>query len=146
MELKKASMIARDLMNYHRLESWSFEMRPFKAAFGYCFIKKQMIALSSLLTKLNDECEVIDTILHEIAHALAPQRAWHNKEWQTIAKAIGCNGMRCYGGETRTPPRAYIGTCPNCSRTVERHRRLKVSCSRCDPKFNPTLLFQWRTK
>lgn len=146
MEIKKASMIARDLMNYHRLESWSFEMRPMKSWFGFCFAKKQIIALSSLLTELNEESEVINTILHEIAHALAPRKAWHNHQWRTIAKAIGCTGRRCYGADVIKPPKAYMGTCPKCARIIEAHRRRRISCGRCDPKFNVSLLFQWRTK
>lgn len=120
-------------------------MRPFKAAFGYCFIKKQLIALSSLLTELNDEAEVIDTILHEIAHALAPKRAWHNQEWKTIATTIGCTGLRCYQNDVLTPPKQWLGTCPVCTRTVLRHRRKNIACAHCcRGTYQTQYKFTWR--
>jgi predicted SprT family Zn-dependent metalloprotease len=56
--------------------------------------------MSRLLVSLNDKREVRETILHEIAHALAgPKVRAHGREWGEIALRIGCNGRRCYGDE-----------------------------------------------
>lgn len=145
MESKKAKMIAKDLMSYHGLFSWKFAFDKALVRFGCCHTKKQMISLSLPLLKLNDESKVIDIILHEIAHALAPHREGHGHTWKHIASSIGCTATRCYDDKTITPQRSYIGTCPTCHRTVKRHRRKRISCGICGcDQFNSQFLFTWK--
>lgn len=145
MELKRASMIARDLMNFHGLKySWEFDFDNAVRRFGACNRERKVISLSAPLTELNDETHVINTILHEIAHALAPDREWHGPNWRTIAKSIGCDGNRCYGREVMAPAHKWIGTCPACLRTVKRHKRGQLACAFCcKGKFNADYLFTW---
>ena len=113
MELQKAQIIARNLMDHHGLTTWAFYFDNAKLRFGVCRTFKQEIALSKYLTQLNNEEEVIDTILHEIAHGLTPGHK-HNNTWKHVAKEIGCNASRCYGNEIILLPPKYIGTCADC--------------------------------
>ena len=64
-----------DLLAEHDLHDWSFAFNRRKRAFGLCDYTRRTIFLSADLTELNDEAEVSDTLLHEIAHALAGHKA-----------------------------------------------------------------------
>ena len=78
MILAQARKLAHDLMRLHKLPAaWSFQFDRSKVRFGKCNYAKKEISLSQHLVQLNTETEVRDTILHEIAHALASRRgAW----------------------------------------------------------------------
>jgi predicted SprT family Zn-dependent metalloprotease len=125
------------------LPEWSFTFDRSKVRFGSCHYRRRQISLSEYLVELNSKDEVRDTILHEIAHALAPGSAGHGPKWRAIALAIGCNGQRCYGGEVVRPKPRFKGTCPGCRRVIYRHRRVKISCARCAAAFDPRFMFHW---
>ena len=146
MNAYKALGIARDLMKWHGLEDWSLSYDRAVRRFGVCRRADRHIGLSMKLVELNGEDAVIDTILHEIAHALSPAHVGHGYQWRVIARSIGCDGRRCYESGVITPPRKYLGTCL-AGHTVERHkRRVGASCSRCSPVFDNRYLFTWTVK
>lgn len=137
-------MMAGDLMTYHRLDHFTFSLDKSVSRFGYCNSLTRKISLSRTLIEMNKEDEVLNTILHEIAHALSPTREHHGIFWQKTAKAIGCNGIRCYDSKVvARPPKKYQGQCPSCKRVIYRHRRKGISCGQCNPKFDSSLLFVW---
>src|SRR4051812_18975585 len=136
--------MAEELMQLHKLSSkWSFKFDRSKVSFGKCHYGKKQISLSRHLVELNDEDEVRDTILHEIAHALVPRGAGHGATWRTLAKLIGCNGRRCYGTEVVRPAPKFKGTCPSCKLVIYRHRRMEVACAKCSPVFDRKYAFIW---
>ena len=144
MELAQAQQLADDLMRLHKLSpTWSFRFDRSKVSFGKCYYGKKLISLSRHLVQLNDEGEVRDTILHEIAHALAPRGAGHNSVWQAIALSIGCDGKRCFGAEVVRPMPKFKGTCPSCKIVIYRHRRMEVACAQCSPVFQRKYAFVW---
>jgi predicted SprT family Zn-dependent metalloprotease len=144
MELHEAQTLAEDLLRLHKLSpKWSFRFDRSKVAFGKCYYGQRVITLSRYLVELNNEPEVRDTILHEIAHALAPRGAGHNSAWQAIARAIGCNGQRCYGAEVARPRPKYKGVCPGCKLVIYRHRRTAVACASCSPVYDRRFAFVW---
>lgn len=144
MDTTKAATIAKDLMKYHELEGYTFQFDSALRRFGYASWKDKTISLSKHLTELNDENQVLDVILHEIAHILAPKTG-HNRLWKAVAKGIGCNGLRCYGNEVIIPPNQYIGTCPACGREVNRLRRKRIACAVCcRGRFQTQYIFTWR--
>jgi SprT protein len=144
MELAQARKLADDLMRLHKLSpKWTFTFDRSKVSFGKCFYSKKQISLSRHLVELNDEAEVRDTILHEIAHALAPRGAGHGVAWRSVAQSIGCNGQRCYGTEVVRPAPKYKGMCPSCKLVIYRHRRMKVACASCSPVFDRKFAFIW---
>ncbi len=146
MELPAAAQLARQLMKQHGLApQWRFEFDRAIVRFGQCNWRKKRITLSAKLVLLNSEAEVRDTILHEIAHALAPASG-HGPKWKRIAKSIGCNAKRCFGHEVAVPIAKYTGICPTCRRRIHRNRRLRVSCAHCDRRFNPRHLIVWTKK
>jgi SprT protein len=144
MELARAQELADDLLRLHKLSpKWSFKFDRSKVSFGKCNYAKKQISLSQYLVRLNDENEVRDTILHEIAHALAPRGAGHNSVWRSIALSIGCNGKRCYGADVARPAPKFKGTCPSCKVVIYRHRRTEVACASCSPVFERKYAFVW---
>jgi len=66
-----ARILAVTLMQQHGLVGWTFKFDHARRRFGCCNFTRRTISLSRPLTFLNDDAEVRDTILHEIAHALA---------------------------------------------------------------------------
>lgn len=144
MKLTEARALARRLMKQHKLSpAWSFRFDRSKVRFGRCNYTKQEISLSSHLVELNGEAEVRDTLLHEIAHALAPRGAGHGPDWRAVAISIGCNGQRCYGKEIARPKPKNKGTCPTCGRVIFRHRRTVLACGKCANVFDPRHVFIW---
>jgi predicted SprT family Zn-dependent metalloprotease len=144
MDLQHAKEMAEALIARHRLHrQWTFVFDNSKVRFGKCDYRRKQISLSRYLAELNDEIEVQDTILHEIAHALAPRGAGHGPAWKAIAIAIGCNGQRCYGRHVRRPSPKHKGTCPSCKRIIYRHRRNAIACARCTNVFDPKYAFVW---
>jgi predicted SprT family Zn-dependent metalloprotease len=144
MKLNEARQLAIDLMRLHNLPpAWSFDFDRSKVRFGKCHHGKKQISLSRYLVEINAEAEVRETILHEIAHALAPRGAGHGPVWRALAQSIGCNGRRCYGHEVIRPAAKYKGTCPSCRRVIHRHRRTALACGKCAVTFDPDYAFIW---
>ncbi len=146
MQLTDAANMAITLMEQHGLygdaplgqysASWSFAWDNARRRFGVCNYRKRTIGLSRALVALNDAAQVRDTILHEIAHALAGPQAKHGYRWQAQARAIGAKPERCYTmAETEMPEAPYYLCCPNgeCGRRVPQYRKPKrlKACGVC---------------
>lgn len=144
MLLHDAQNLAFDLMAEHGLVNnelggpeWSFEFDRAVRRFGCCHWATKTISLSRSLVELNDEARVRNTLLHEIAHALAGPRNGHNRQWRSIAVAIGCDGNRLYDGSVVAKPATTVtGHCPNCNRIIKRHRRGNIACGVCCKRYN----------
>lgn len=138
MNAAEAIEFAQELMIEYGLHGWRVELDGAVRRFGVCRTSRKMITLSRTLVELNDQVTVLDTILHEIAHALAGAKAGHGPEWRRIAKSIGCSAQRCYSlAETVQPPGRFILRCPHCGHTIQRTRtpRRPLACANCCNHF-----------
>ena len=137
MNTIQAKTLAIKLMKDNTLDEWKFEFDYAVNRFGCCKISKKLITLSKALVELNDESQVRDTILHEIAHALVGKGHGHDFAWKAKAQQIGCAPSRCYTSDVIQPKAKYQTECPNCHRmhTANRKRR-KIACGRCCKEFN----------
>lgn len=109
MELKAAETLAKQLMAQHmsHLIGWRIVFNGrLRRSFGRCHYTKKHIELCPKYVACNEEPQVRDTILHEIAHALCPGHN-HDKVWSATAKRIGADGTRFAGPEKITPKRGY---------------------------------------
>jgi predicted SprT family Zn-dependent metalloprotease len=122
-----AQTLARELMNTHGLAHWTFQFDASRKRFGGCHFRTQKITLSIDLTMRAEPRMVYDTILHEIAHAIAGPRAGHSEQWKQVARSIGCSAMRCfsYGDGVEPVPGEWQAVCGNCSKTYHMHREPK---------------------
>ena len=80
---------ARALMDEHGLESWTFRFSAAERRLGECREREMVIRLSRRHAVNGDPREVRDTILHEIAHALAGAEARHGPAWKAVARRLG---------------------------------------------------------
>ena len=123
MNLYTARAIARQLMNQHGLTDWTFRFDHARRRFGSCQPRRRWITLSAPLTLLNNEEEVRDTILHEIAHALVGPGHGHDAVWKAKCVEVGARPERCYGEQVAMPKGQWRATCGGCGREHDRHRR-----------------------
>ena len=147
----KAELTARALMRRHGLSDWEFKWSNALKQAGLCTYpykgKPGVISLSRPLTELWGETEMRDTILHEIAHALAGHDAGHGPAWKAVCRKIGANPERNYeyDDDRPEPVMRYLGTCPNGhTRGSQRLPKQRYSCHVCAPgRFNPRYLMTW---
>lgn len=128
MELREAESLARVLMDKHGLvaKGWNFEFDKAARRMGLCNYRRRMISMSRKLTEINKVDEVTDTILHEIAHALAPIGSGHGPAWKHMAASIGARPVRCYSEENvATLTYKWFARCKMCGQCHSKisHRR-----------------------
>jgi predicted SprT family Zn-dependent metalloprotease len=123
-------------MNRHGLADWAFRFDHARRRFGSCRMRAKLITLSRMLTLLNSETQVRDTILHEIAHVLTPGDG-HGQRWKDKCVEIGARPERCYDDDdVAAPPRRaarYEIGCRVCDWWADRHRitRRRLICRKC---------------
>lgn len=150
--------MALALMSTHGLADWCFRFNHARRRMGVCYYPAKRvqiwpprilsrpgrIELSIHLVERNGDDEIRDTILHEIAHALAGQRAGHGPRWRQIAQAIGARPERC-SLTADMPKGRWLAVCPNCKREHYRHRRPRslggYHCKACGPVLGAVV---WR--
>lgn len=84
---------------------WTFRFDDTRRRFGCCRYDRKEITLSRHLVQLNGEREVLNTIRHEVAHAICGKEAGHGPVWSKVCVALGGDGKRCYGADVKQPPR-----------------------------------------
>lgn len=109
MKIETAFLMLRSEMEVHGLTAsgWVAKLDDAKKRFGVCRIRLREISLSRPLVHLNSEEEVRDTILHEIAHALAwiryRENCGHDARWKAICVEIGARPERCFDEKVISP-------------------------------------------
>lgn len=137
MDLEKAEVLAEDLLKEHGLKAWNFKFDRAKMRFGKCDFRKKEISISKHLTTLNKEEIVRNTLLHEIAHALAGHKAGHGKKWKTIVVEIGGTPERCFSNTTvKLPTMKFTAKCKSCDKEFPANRKRKIACRTCCQEFN----------
>lgn len=133
MDAWTATQLAESLMREHQLSDWRFRFNRRKRAMGLCRYEMKTIELSIHFVLRNDQAQVVDTILHEIAHALAGYAAGHGAKWRRICRQIGASPQRC--GEPVMPAGKWRAICPSCGFEYSRYRRpprgASYACSDC---------------
>lgn len=144
MEISTALALGRRLLREHGLEHWSVTTDRAKTRAGVCRFGARTISLSAPLTRLHDEPEVRDTILHEIAHALVGPFHGHDDVWRTKAIEIGCTGQRTVDVDAPQVEGPWRGECA-AGHAYTRHRRpgRVMSCLACHPEFDAEALLTW---
>ena len=106
-----------------------------KNSYGTCYCSQKFIAFNLPYIQQGKRDSILDTVLHEIAHALAGCNAGHGSVWQAMAKKIGCTGKPCKDAETSgvdlqqttgAQAKKSILICSDCGSTAENY-----SCNEC---------------
>ncbi len=141
------------LMAQHGLIGWQFRFGSSRRRAAACFYPAGhlpgKIELSVHFIERNDEARVDDTILHEIAHALAGQESGdrgHGEAWRAACVRIGAKPNRCYVADEVDMPRGrWQAQCPGCKREFHRHRKPKhMDTQYCVPCGPDKGSFTWR--
>ncbi|MDG2383301.1 MAG: SprT-like domain-containing protein [Pirellulaceae bacterium] len=148
MRRTDAEQLARDLMRRWRCDGWDFKWSHGKRQLGCAVIRKHRLSgkvlrrqlrLSCYLVDLNDEPEVRETILHEIAHIKAGIHNGHNQVWKRWCHRVGAKPQRCYReSEVKLVEANYLIDCANCKKVVGKRMRKvkdvkKLYCKKCGP-------------
>lgn len=122
---------------------WRFEFNNRKSAFGLCWSRYKKIYLSKYLID-NSNADIdfwVDTILHEIAHAIdfaVRGTSNHDYRWKRIAVVVGAKPERC--GNAKVDPKSskYTLVCDNCGNKQPSHKIKKIAsaCGKCCKKYN----------
>lgn len=130
------------------LEGFTFEWDRSVRRAGCCHHRTKTISLSYHYVNANladNPDDVRDTVLHEIAHALAGPGEGHGQVRKDICVRIGARPVRCYDSQRIVMPKGkYIGKCPNCKKDFSRHRKPRAGvrwCIACGPEKG---IFQYK--
>ena len=133
-ELHRVRHWAEALLSVHLSPEWSFGFDNAKRRAGLCDFTRKRITVSRYLAARHDDDTNHQTLLHEVAHALAGAAAGHGPRWKAIARDLGYVGGTTHHGETATELAPWVGVCP-AGHVAYRHRRAsrQTSCARCAP-------------
>ena len=143
MDIQEAKHLAIAEMNKWGLidKGWHVSLNTNKRRLGYCSYIREEIGLSRSFVLYNNESEVMDTIRHEIAHALAGLGTKHGRLWKLWAKKVGCTSVRATASAStiKMPKGKWTLTCKMCGHSSEKHRASKLIktqargyyCTRC---------------
>jgi predicted SprT family Zn-dependent metalloprotease len=135
-----AKRTALGQMKKHGLIGWLFAFNSAKSQAGICYhptsSRPGRIELSIHFCENNSESEILDIILHEIAHAIVGHENGHNKVWKNKCLEIGAKPDRLYKSESVNMLKGkYTGTCPKCNKEFSRFRKpirgTTYSCKKC---------------
>ena len=145
MNTLQAHKLLREQLDKHELYSVTARMNNrLTNAFGrykYNMLNPnyKVVELSTKLVELNDEARVLQTILHEIAHALTEGHN-HDEVWRLKCIEIGGDGKRCYSyHDTNTIERKrkiYQAFCPEHGDRGRFYKRVNRACGSCCAKYN----------
>jgi predicted SprT family Zn-dependent metalloprotease len=143
-ELHRVRHWAEALIAAHLDSSWSFAFDNAKRRAGLCDYTHKRISVSRYLAARYDDDTNHQTLLHEVAHALAGPRAGHGPRWKAVARELGYVGGTTHHGETATELAPWIGVCP-AGHVAYRHRKATrpTSCAKCAPQFDERHAFTW---
>ena len=133
MLLSDAHRLAVQKMEQYGLiaQGWSFSWKDGSWQIGMCYYRSKRIKLSRSFVLLNTEAEILDTILHEIAHALVPPRSGHGPVWKAKACELGATPRSCAQGKVESMPKKFLATCKNGHSHPASMRKTRIACSKC---------------
>lgn len=113
-DLRVVESFAREAMQEHGLVGWRFEFDNATKRFGVCKYTKRTIGMSKRLTLANSEEQALDTVLHEIAHALVGYGHAHGPVWKAKARELGARPQACVASTEVVLVGKYKGYCAFC--------------------------------
>lgn len=133
--VEAAHTLALRLLAEHGLSDWSFRLNRSKRTLGRCVYSRHTIELSVHFVARNNEAEILDTLLHEIAHALVGPGHGHDRVWKSKCLELGAQPRACVAADM--PTGRWRASCGSCGAQFHRHRRPRTltgwHCRRCGP-------------
>lgn len=97
MNRQTAIQMLRKELDKHGLENWSACLSTNESNWvGKCFGSPHFtIMLNAHHVDIHPESEIIDTIKHEVAHAIVGAEHGHDAVWEAKARELGCHCRPC---------------------------------------------------
>jgi predicted SprT family Zn-dependent metalloprotease len=111
------------LLGAHGLRGWSFGLNRRRRSLGLCIYHRQAIELSLHFIERNGPDAILDTLLHEIAHALVGPGHGHDAVWKEMCLRVGALPVACRRAEM--PAGCWQATCGGCGKLIHRYRKPK---------------------
>jgi len=126
------------------MERWDLPDRGWKVEWfnritllGQCVYTTQKVNVSRGLTALNSEESFLDTLRHEIAHALVGPGYGHGDVWKEKCLKVGCKPEQFPGpGDVVQPKAKYFYECYGCKNEVwfAKWQKQKLVCRPCSKR------------
>jgi predicted SprT family Zn-dependent metalloprotease len=145
MDLELLDEIARRELRDHGLRGWTFGLARTKRRLGVCKYKAKRIEIAEYYARNSPEASVLDTLRHEIAHAIAGPAARHGPRWKAVAVRLGATPRSCESsGEAVVEPGDWQATCPACEKVLHLYRQPKsLTGYRCKCEARSPLTFAY---
>lgn len=125
IDLAPAAMTRADLISEFNelLDEFGLRERGWTAhvndrmtrTYGICRFRPRRVEISWKIASLNNREHNLDTIRHEVAHAIAGPGAGHGPKWKAACAQTGARPVRCYtSDEVAVPSGRYVATCEAC--------------------------------
>lgn len=143
-DLARVRTWADALIRLHLDPSWTFAFDHARTRAGLCNYTKKRISVSRHIALLSEDDDIHQVLLHEVAHAIAGQRAGHGPKWRAVAAELGYVGGRTHDGPVPHELAPWVGTCPN-GHVSYRYRKptRPNSCGVCSRRFDPAFRIEW---
>lgn len=121
MDLSTLRGIASQRLYQHKLFGWSFGIGNFGRRLGVCKYKVQRIEIAEHYALNNDQDEVMDTLMHEIAHAKTPGHK-HDPVWKAMAVQLGAQPVSCAKRNVIVKPGNWRAICDECGKVYHKYK------------------------
>jgi predicted SprT family Zn-dependent metalloprotease len=145
MDLKQLETIAVQELRKHGLRGWSFGLADTKRRLGVCKYRTKRIEIAEYYARNSPPETVLDTLRHEIAHAIAGPAARHGPAWKAVAVRLGASPRACETShQAVVEPGDWQATCPSCAKTAHLYRRPRsLGGYRCKCEARSPLTFEY---
>jgi predicted SprT family Zn-dependent metalloprotease len=119
------------------LRIWKFRMDSAKRRAGACNHTTSTISLSAYLAEYYSFDRMHQTMLHEVAHALAGHRVGHGAKWRELASSIGYRHERFEDDLIADAVAPIVGHCP-AGHVFYRYRwpKRRLYCLKCSNRLS----------
>jgi predicted SprT family Zn-dependent metalloprotease len=146
MDLTVLEAIANGELTRHGLKGWTFAFANTKRRLGACKFRARRIEIAKYYALNNSDESVMDTLYHEIAHAIAGANAQHGPKWKAVAARLGAKPTACDRSQKiKQEPGSWQAKCPTCRQLVHLYRRpMSLTGYRCSCKAKSPLMFEYK--
>ena len=129
---REVNEFAQEQLQKWGLRRWRIVWGKAKKQLGLCVYDKELIRLSVVCLEAYGVEAMKNTVLHEIAHALAPGDG-HGRIWRQWCEAVGADPSRLYDAGDAYKAIAkkhtkWTATCQNCGEVYKRMRYQRGFC------------------
>jgi RimJ/RimL family protein N-acetyltransferase len=127
------------------VSQWRFSFDNAKRRAGICNYGEKRISISRYLIESHTLDAGLQTLAHEIAHALCGSNAAHGAVWLATAKSMGYRDEKFSGVEIARERAPWVGTCP-AGHDHFRYRKptRELACGLCSRSYSPEFRITWR--